>query len=442
MLRIRVRGGVPLQGAAALPPDLPIAQVAIVLAALAEGETELHGVLDSAQLRALIAALRGLGVEIAHDAEHARIRGVGLRGLAMPAGAIDCGRSLDTLALLAGALCGQAFGTRLTLAAGARSRSLAHLIGALSARGVPLKALGRDASPPIALAPRLADEPLRALECALPEPDSRAKAAVLLSGLVADGPTAVAEPLLSADHVERMLSACGVELKRAATLSALAPVAALSPLGSITLPGCAVLGAAIACAAAVIPGSRIALHDLATNPTRSGALEMLRLSGARMLLASKAERAGHEPVAELQVQHGTLRGGVLSSELALHAGDALPCLCLIGARSLRGMRLLDAEAYAPAGAAEWTALAALLDAFAVPARITGAGIEVDPAPALRAASVDARQDDRLALCAVLFGLAADGETTVDQADTLVDDYPALLPLLRTLGARIELEPRA
>jgi 3-phosphoshikimate 1-carboxyvinyltransferase len=413
--------------------------VALLLAALAEGESTLAGALDAAQLRTLIAALRGLGVEIASDAERTRVRGVGLNGLTLPAGAIDCGRSLDVLALLAGAMCGQSFGTRLTLAPDARSGSLAHLVGALQARGVPLRASGRDASPPLGFAPRMADEPLRALECALPQPDPRAKGAVLLSGLVADGPTAVAEPLLSADHVERMLSACGVELKRAATMIALAKVRALAPLGAIALPGCAVLGSAIACAAAVIPGSRVALHELATNPTRSGVLDALRLFGAHMLLAGKGERAGHEPIAELQIQHGALRGGVLSSELALHAGDALPCLCLPGARAQRGLALLEADAYAPAGAAEWPALVALLDAFGVRSRVAGAGLEIEPATALRGAQVDAQQDDRLALCAVLFGLAADGETTVDHADTLVNDYPALLPLLSALGARISLE---
>ncbi|HMI92103.1 MAG TPA: hypothetical protein VK509_12095 [Polyangiales bacterium] len=442
--RLRIRGGLPLRGAVALPCDLPIARVALLLAALAEGETQLAGPLDSAQLGALIAALRGLGVAIDASEQRTRITGVGLRGFALPAGAIDCGRSLDVLALFAGALCGQAFGTRLTLSANARARSesLEHLVGALQARGVPLRASGRDASPPLAFAPRVLGEPLRAIECSLPEPDPRAKAAVLLSGLVADGPTAVTEPLLSADHVERMLSACGVGLKRAATMTALAPVAALSALGAIALPGCCVLGSAIACAAAVIPGSRIALHDVATNPTRSGALDALRLFGARVLFASKGERAGHEPIAEIQIQHGALRGGVLSAELALHAGDALPCLALLGARALRGAGLLDAEAYAPEGAAEWPALAALVRAFGAEAQVAGAGLEVAPAAVLRGANVDAQQDDRLALCAVLFGLAADGETTVDHADTLVQDYPALLPLLQELGAEIELEPLA
>jgi 3-phosphoshikimate 1-carboxyvinyltransferase len=438
-LRLHIRGGAPLRGAIALPPDLPIARAAVFLAALADGETRLAGALQSAQLRTLIGALRGLGVAIDSDAEHTRIAGVGLRGFALPAGAIDCGRSLDLVALFAGALCGQSFGTRLTLAAHARSGSLAHLVGALQARGVPLRASGRDASPPLAFAPRVAGEPLRAIECALPEPDPRAKAAVLISGLVADGPTAVAEPLLSADHVERMLSACGVGLKRAATMTALAPVAALTPLGPSELPGCSVLGAAIACAAAVIPGSRIALHDLATNPTRSGTLDALRLFGARMLVASKGERAGHEPVAELQIQHGALRGGVLSAELALHAGDALPSLCLLGARAARGVRVLDAEAYAAQGAPDWTALVALVRAFGAQARVAGAGIEVEPAAPLRGANVDVQQDDRLALCAVLFGLAADGETTVEHADTLDQDYPALLPLLQALGAQIEQE---
>jgi 3-phosphoshikimate 1-carboxyvinyltransferase len=438
---IVIEGGAALRGAIALPPDLPIARVAFLLAALAEGESRLAGVFASAELQALIAALRDMGVAIDVSAQEARVTGVGLRGLSLPPGAIAC-RSLDALALFAGALSGQAFGTRLTLAPHVTPRSLGHLVGALQARGVPLRATGQDALPPLAFAPRLPDEALRAIECTLPEPDPRAKAAVLLSGLSAGGPTAVAEPLLSADHVERMLSARGVALSRAASMSAFAPVTALLPFAGGELPGCSVLASLIACAAATIAGSRVALRDAGTNPTRTGAIDALRLFGARMLIAGKGERAGHEPIAELQVQHGALRGGALSSEIALHAGDALPLLCLSGARSARGVQLLEAETYAPAGARAWEQLAALVRAFGAGARIEGAGIVVDPAPRLHGARVDAHQDDRLALCAVLFGLAADGETRVDQAEPMLDNYPALVPLLREIGARIVCEGAA
>lgn len=438
MTSIVIEGGAALRGAISLPPDLPIARVAFLLAALAEGETQLAGSCGSSELQALIAALRGLGVAIEVSEDGARITGVGLRGWSLPAGAIEC-RSLDALALVAGALCGQAFGTRVTLAPGVQPRSLAHLVGALQARGVPVRATGENAFPPLAFAPRMPDEPLRAIECALPEPDPRAKSAVLLSGLSADGPTAVAEPLLSADHVERMLSACGVPLKRAASMTALAKVQALQTLPAGPLPGCTLLASLIACAVAVLPGSRVALRDVATNPTRTGALDALRLFGARMLLASKAERVGHEPIAELQIRQGALRGGVLSSELALHAGDAFPLIALLGARSSRGARLLDADAYAPVGSTAWEQLAALLRAFGVRAQVEGAGLAVMPAPELRGAHLAAPQDDRLALCAVLFGLAADGETRVDHCETLLGNYPALVPMLRELGARVACE---
>src|SRR5262249_2771720 len=116
-----------------------------------------------------------------------------------------------------------------------------------------------------------------------------------------------------------------------------------------------------------------------------------------------------------------------------------PLIALLGARSLRGARLLDADAYAPAGDATWEQLAALLQAFGAVARIEGAGLGVAPAAELRGARVDARRDDRLALCAVLFGLGADGETRVDHCETLLANYPALVPLLRELGARVACE---
>jgi 3-phosphoshikimate 1-carboxyvinyltransferase len=443
--RISISGGAPLRGAVSLPPDREVAHRALVLGALGEGESWLEAEIMGVQLGATASALRALGVEIDVLDGATRIGGRGLRGLHMPVGAIDCGRSYPTLALMTGLLAGQRFGTRLLLDPTCTAGCLDHLIGALRARGAHVGASGAEGEPlrpPVAVAPLLTDESLRGLQCSLPEPDANAKSALLLTGLFAAGPTAVSEPLLSADHTERMLAALGVPVRRLGSMAGFDPEqwdGRLPAFGRWSLPGDTDAAALTAAAAAAIDGSRVALRDIGFNPTRTGFFDALHLLGGRMLVIAKGDRAGHEPIAELQIQGHTLRGGAMGGEIALRCADGLPGLLLIGARSARGLQLADAEGFARSGDPIWQALAELASAFGAPCTAAGAGLAMEPARRLRGARVDAREDHRLALTAVIFGLVAEGETEVENAACIEAHVPGWLARLSELGARIELE---
>jgi 3-phosphoshikimate 1-carboxyvinyltransferase len=443
--RISISGGRPLRGTVSLPPDREIAHRALLLGALGEGDSWLEAPIEGAQLGATVSALRALGIDIDIAGGATRIAGRGLHGLRIPDGAIDCGRSYPTLALMTGLLAGQHFGTRLLFDPTGAAGRLDDLIGALRARGAHVGASGAEGEPlrpPIAVAPLLADEPLRGLQCSLPGPDASAKSALLLSGLFAAGPTAVSEPLLSADHTERMLAALGVPVRRLGSMAGFDPEqwdGRLPAFGRWSMPGDTGAAALIAAAAAAIGGSRIALRDIGFNPTRTGFFDALHLLGGRMLAIAKGDRAGHEPIAELQIQGHTLRGGVMGGEIVLRCTDSLPGLLLIGARSARGLQLADAEAFAEGGDPVWFALAKLASAFGAACTADGAGLRIERATGLHGARIDAREDHRLALTAVIFGLAAEGETQVENAACIEEHLPGWLAQLAELGARIELE---
>jgi 3-phosphoshikimate 1-carboxyvinyltransferase len=446
--RIRITGGLPLRGAVELPPDALIAQVALVLHALADGDTSIHGDLRGARHARCCDALRALGVAIDAADTEVRVHGRGLHALSMPRAAVDCGPNPIALALLAGVCSGQRFGTRLTLDASADRRPLDDLIGALQARGAQIAANGRSGASlraPISIAPLLEDERLAGIECALPASDPLAKAALLTSGLFSPAPTSVSEPLLSPDHVERMLSALGVPLRRIGSMAGFDPAAwqgALQPSPRVELPADTTLASFVSAAASAIPDSRVALGAVGMNPTRSGFFDALRLLGARLLVVAKGDRAGHEPIAEVQVRASTARGGAIGGEITARAGDGLPALLLLGARSRRGLSLHDGESFAPAGDAVWDELAALVGAFGAACAVQDAGLSVASTPQLRAAHVDAREDRRLALTAVIFGLAAEGETVIDNAADLARDDPGLFDALRRLGARVDVDAAA
>ncbi len=255
----------------------------------------------------------------------------------------------------------------------------------------------------------------------------------------------MSEPLLSADHSERMLAACGVPLRR------LGPMAGFDPQqwdGQLrlpqpfSLPGSTSVAALLALAAAVLEGSRVMLPDVGVNPSRTGCFDALRLLGGRCAWTAKGDRAGHEPVAELRAHASPLRGGAMAGELLLRCGDEAPALCLLGARSARGLQLDPTGCPALAEPSLLRALASLVRAFGAGCALEDGVLHVSPAPRLLPARVDAREDRRLAACAVLFGLAAPGETVVDHAACIDDDYPGLLDLLQRLGAGIEREAPA
>jgi 3-phosphoshikimate 1-carboxyvinyltransferase len=442
--RIRIRGGAALRGAVTLPVDRAVGLVALLLAALAEGPSRIAGDVSGPAFAPLVRALHALGVEIEVGADGARIVGRGLRGLAMPAAAIDCGASRSTLALLAGALCAQHFGTRLLLEPHAGGE-LDDLVGALRARGANIagSARGGDAlQAPLSIAPLLPEEHLAGLQCTLEHPDADTKSAILLSGLLAAGSTSLSEPLLSADHTERMLLALGVPVRRLGSMVGFDPAqwdGKLEPFGDVGLPADTRWCAFVAAVAAVVPDSHVALQNTGMNPTRSGFFDAMRLLGAQLLVIAKGDRAGREPVAEVQVRAKALRGGAMGGEIVLRCGDSLPALCLLGARSSRGLQLHDGEPFAAPDDRIWSDLAALVSSFGAPCRAEGAGLLVTPAAQLQAAHIDAREDHRLALTAVIFGLAAEGETLVQNAACIAEDGSDLLRALRELGAGIEVE---
>ena len=473
-----------------LPVDLPVAQRALAFAALAEGRSELLHVPQADSLDSALALWRALGVTLDETADAIAIEGVGLHGLRMPSGALDCGRSWEALALLAGVLGGQYFGTRLTVHPSLAARSVEHIVGPLRARGAHIAGrAGTDERtlPSIAVAPLVGAERLLALDASLPYADSDAKSAVLMSALFAAGATTISEPTISADHTERLLVALGLPLRRVGTVVAFDPSAwdrRLPALGRIELPGSTTIAAYLAVAAQLLPGSDITLRGVGINPTRSGALEVLRQWGGPLRVAARPDAALREPLADMRVSSAVrpgerqnaaaaaaLRGGVIGGELLVRARDEVPAIALLGAATRRGARLCDLGWLESEPDPEWLALDALFAAFGLvtqrsPGELILASADTSPGARLALATgardipsdaprressdasrresidaprrVDARDDPRLSLCACTLGLASPGVTVVEHAArALRAVYPGFLEVARALGAEIE-----
>ena len=436
----------PLHGSVPVPSDRSITHRALILAALSNGPCELRGFGYGSDNLRMLGALAALGVRYEDDGRGTlKLRGVGLGGLVAPSAPIDCGRSPTCLRLLTGVLAAQPFASRLAGHGALEHLRMHGVLEPLRARGAELSARrdptrGGEETAPIDAAGVTPGERLKPLTYALQHASDHAKGALLLSGLFASGPTIVEEPVVSRDHTERLLSALGMPIRAAASVLSLHPPA--DPLAirgfDFDVPGDISAAAFLAVAAQIVPDSHVTTRRTGLNPTRSGILEMIRLAGGRMGITPAGNSLG-EPFGEVTSRGSVLRGIAIGGELALRGMDEIPAACVLAARARGVTHVTDVAELRDDQPDRIAAIAGLLRAFGVGAseRPDGLVIEGRPEQPLRAARVSSGGDHRIAMCAAVLGLVADGETVVEDADCLAVSFPRFVGTLRSLGAAIE-----
>ena len=307
-----------------MPGDKSISHRVLMLGALAVGETRVSGLLEGEDVAATAAALRALGaiIERAGDGSW-RVHGVGVGGLAEPDAALDLGNSGTAVRLLAGVCASHGFTTFMTGDRSLRRRPMRRIIEPLERMGAQFVARSGGRLPFALIG---ADQPLP-IEYRLPMPSAQVKSAVLLAGLNAPGETCVVEPAPSRDHTERMLRLFGARVSvetdsDGGSAISVAGYPELEPC-TLTVPGDSSAAAFPLAAALIVPGSDLVIRNVGVNPGRIGLLETLRDMGAMIDMGSLREQAG-EPVADIAVQAGRLRGVEVPAERAPRMIDEYP----------------------------------------------------------------------------------------------------------------------
>jgi 3-phosphoshikimate 1-carboxyvinyltransferase len=273
-------------------------------------------------------------------------------------------------------------------------------------------------------------------------PNDHAKGALLFSGLFASGPTLIHEPTLSRDHTERMFAALGLPVTGIGSAVSLHPPA--DPLAirgfDTDIPGDISAAAFLLAAAQVVPDSSVSTRRTGLNPTRAGILDMIRLFGGRTGITPTGDSLG-EPFGEVSSRGAPLRGIKISGELSLRGLDEVPVACVLAAKARGVTEISDVAELRDEASDRLAALAGLLRAFGVSAsdKPDGLVIEGEPERPLKAARVSSGGDHRVAMAAVLLALAADGESVIDDADSIAVSFPRFVGTLRALGAEIEVE---
>lgn len=439
----------PLSGALTPPPDKSISHRAALLAAMAAGESEISGFLDSADTRSTLGAIGALGAGV--EAEPAgdgslliRVDGIGLDGPGRAAPddlAIDVGNAGTLLRLLPGWLAGQRRGSWVLDGDDSiRRRPVDRVTAPLGEMGASMAAR-EDRLPPL----RVAGAALRGIDYTLPVASAQVKSCVLLAGLMAEGQTAVIEETPSRDHTERMLGAAGVRLETSGIGPGLAAGGAsggrriavrgaerIEPCG-FSVPGDFSSAAFFILAALLIPGSRVRLDGVGINPTRVGLLGVLNRMGARIEV-EEGPALGGEPRGTIDARHGPLRGTTVHAEEVPLAIDELPLVALAGAFAEGVTRVSGAGELRHK---ESDRIATVVDAIrgmGGEAEATQDGFRVQGGGGLRGGRVDSHGDHRLAMLGAIGGLASTEGVEVTGMDAAAVSYPGFEPDLRSLAS--------
>jgi 3-phosphoshikimate 1-carboxyvinyltransferase len=416
-----------------VPGDKSITHRALLLGALAAGETALEGFLDGGDCQATIGALEALGVMIRRSGPTALVvdgaggtGGTGLRASRLP---IDCRNSGTTMRLLAGMLAGQPFDSVLDGSAQLRRRPMRRVTEPLEEMGARIATRG--GTGPL----RVAGSQLTGTLHRLTISSAQVKSALLLAGLHADGETVVEEPAPSRDHTERLLQAMGAPLGGdAAAWRIRRPDRPLEPL-RMRIPGDP-SSAAFLFALAAASGGRVCVEGVGANPHRTGFLDALAAMGAVVSMDGAGDAAG-EPVADTEVtSRGGLVGRVFQGGDIVAMIDELPALAVVATQADGETVVRDAGELR---VKETDRIDALVDEL----RRLGAAIEPLPdgfvvlGPCrLRGARVSSRGDHRLAMALAAAGSLADHETVIEGAECFADSYPGFDRDLAALGADV------
>ena len=436
-MRFRVRPVARLHGEAEVPGDKSISHRAALLGALAEGVSEVQGYLEAEDCLRTLTAVQALGAEVTRKGPgHYRVAGGGLRGLSEPSDVIDCGNSGTTARLLAGALATQPFWTMLTGDASLRRRPMGRIAEPLRAMGATI--VGRSDGGRLPLAIR-GTAPTTAVRYATPVASAQVKSAILLAGLAAEGPVTVTEPAPSRDHSERMLRRFGARVASGDRTVTLTP----GPLRatSVVVPGDISSAAFLLVAGAIVGESRVTLHRVGVNPTRTGVLDVLAAMGARIQTTNAADDG--EPTASLTVTAGALEPTTIGGALLIpRLIDEVPVLA-VAATVAPGVTVVrDAQELRVKESDRIAALSRELVKMGAVIEERPDGMAITGGRRLHGAAVSSGGDHRMAMALAVAALVAAGETLIDDVACVATSFPAFADTINTLAGMptITVEP--
>ncbi|MBD2388746.1 3-phosphoshikimate 1-carboxyvinyltransferase [Cylindrospermum sp. FACHB-282] len=413
--------GLSLQGRIRVPGDKSISHRALMLGAMAEGETQIQGLLLGEDPRSTASCFRALGAEISElNTEFVRVKGIGLGNFSEPIDVLNAGNSGTTLRLMLGLLAshpGRFF--TVTGDSSLRSRPMSRVVKPLQQMGAQIWGRVSNSLAPLAIQ----GQALKPIHYHSPIASAQVKSCILLAGLMTEGQTTVSEPALSRDHSERMLRAFGAELTIDPQSNSVTVTGCAQLHGqTVIVPGDISSAAFWLVAGAIVPGSDLVIENVGVNPTRTGILEALALMGADIQRENEREVAG-EPVADLRVRYGGIHSCTLAGDIIPRLIDEIPILAVAAAFAQGTTIIRDAEELRVKESDRITVMAQQLNKMGAKVTELPDGMEITGGTSLVGTDVDSHTDHRIAMSLAIAALVATGTTTIHRAEAAAVSYP-------------------
>jgi 3-phosphoshikimate 1-carboxyvinyltransferase len=403
-----------LLGEVSVPGDKSISHRSLLFNTLAPGAVaRIRGLSHGEDVGATRAACEQLGAEVQQDEDGLVLRAPA--SLKTPASALDCGNSGTSIRLLLGALAGSSVEATLTGDDSLRGRPMGRVVRPLRQMGAQIGGPTDGERAPL----WVKGSPLHREAHDLPVASAQLKSALLLAGLQCG--VSVREPALSRDHTERMLRAMGATLHKADEGWLSLSPAQLRPL-DVDVPGDLSSAAFLLVAAALVPGSEVVIRQVGLNPTRTGVLDVLGAMGAD-LHVENVRQCGEEPMGDLVIRHGPLRGVDISGELTLRSLDELVVLSVAAAFASGTTTISDASELRIKESDRLARVSAGLRALGVELEEKPDGLVISGGHPRGPAVVDATGDHRIAMAFTVAGLVAPGGVSVQGADSVSSSWP-------------------
>ncbi|MEL6500981.1 MAG: 3-phosphoshikimate 1-carboxyvinyltransferase [Cyanobacteria bacterium J06623_1] len=428
-LSIKPSESITVQGKLTVPGDKSISHRALMLGAIAAGETTIEGLLLGEDPRSTAACFRAMGAQISElNQERVTVTGVGLGNLQEPQDVLDAGNSGTTMRLMLGLLASHP--DRLFMVTGdssLRSRPMSRVIKPLTQMGATIWGRQHNSLAPLAVQ----GQQLKPTHYHSPIASAQVKSCVLLAGLMVEGETTVTEPALSRDHSERMLQAFGATLTRDLATNSVTLTGRPTLRGQqVIVPGDISSAAFWLVAGAIIPDSNLLIENVGVNPTRTGILEALEMMEADIMRENERLVAG-EPVADLRVKHSQLKACEIAGDLIPRLIDEIPVLAVAAAFAQGTTVIKDAAELRVKESDRLAVMATELGKMGAKITELSDGLKIIGGYPLQGAEVDSFTDHRIAMSLAIAALNARGETKIHRAEAVSISYPNFVD---TLGA--------
>ena len=436
-MQFKIQKGEGLKGEITIPGDKSISHRAIMLASLADGKSEISGLLEGEDCLATIEVFQKMGVIISRRNGKFLVEGKGLKGLKDPASHLDFRNSGTSVRLCSGVLATQEFSSTLIGDSSLSSRPMLRITEPLGLMGANISSTEAGTLP-------LWIEPVNSLEAikySLPVASAQVKSCLLFAGLHSNGITEIEEKITTRDHTEKMFEQFDIPINisrsKGKKLIKLDPVEGFNPK-NLNICGDFSSASFFILAALITPNSELLLKNVGVNPTRTGFLHALRHMGANITLQNETD--SYEPTADILVKTSELKGIVLNTNLVANMIDEMPAFFIAASLATGTTKVKEAKELRTKESDRLQAMSEVLDSFGVQFQLEADGIVIKgigKGGTLKASTVNSHGDHRIAMAASIASLRSGGETTVLDCLNVSTSFPNFIDVCQEVGINIE-----